>query len=46
MLGRQVLWVEINSDDSININSLSEGFYNLTILNNNKIITSKKFIKN
>ncbi|SRX55226.1 DUF4397 domain-containing protein [Aequorivita sp. CIP111184] len=46
MLGRKVLEAEIDIDNTINVNNLSEGIYNLTILDNNKIITNKKFIKN
>lgn len=46
MLGRQVLKVEIDIDNSINVNNLSEGIYNLTILDGNKVVVNKKFIKN
>ncbi len=46
MLGRQVLEAKMDIDNSINVNNLSEGIYNLSILDNNKIIANKKFIKN
>ncbi len=46
MLGRQVLDSEIDINNSINVNNLSEGIYNLTILDNNKIVVNKKFVKN
>ncbi len=46
MLGRQVLNAEIDIDNYINVNNLSEGIYNLTILDNNRIIANKKFVKN
>lgn len=46
MLGRQVLKSEIDIDNAINVNNLSEGIYNLTILKNNKIVANKKFVKN
>ncbi len=46
MLGRQVLKSDLEVDNTISVNNLSEGIYNLTILDNNKIIGNKKFVKN
>lgn len=46
MLGRQVLKADLEVDTTISVNNLSEGIYNLTILDNNKIIANKKFVKN
>ncbi|MEH6764966.1 MAG: DUF4397 domain-containing protein [Aequorivita antarctica] len=46
MLGRQVSKAEISGDGIIDVSNLSEGVYNLTILDNNKIVANKKFIKN
>ena len=46
MLGRVVLNGAINIDNTIDINYLSEGVYNLTILDGNSVVVSKKFVKN
>jgi len=46
MLGRQVLKADMNVEGSIDVNNLSEGIYNLTILDNNRIVLNKKFVKN
>ena len=45
MLGRQVLKSNLELDNTISVNNLSEGIYNLTIFDNNKIIANKKFVK-
>lgn len=46
MLGRQVLKADLEVENTISVNNLSEGIYNLTILDNNRIIANKKFVKN
>ena len=46
MLGRQVSKSEISIDGIIDVSNLSEGIYNLTIMDNNKIVVNKKFVKN
>lgn len=46
MLGRVLLNNKIESNNTINVNALSEGVYNLSILDGNKLVVSKKFIKN
>ncbi|MDC8001453.1 DUF4397 domain-containing protein [Aequorivita todarodis] len=46
MLGRIVIKTEINIDGMIDISNLSEGIYNLTVLDGNKILINKKFVKN
>ncbi len=46
MLGRQLSNSKINSDNAIDVSTLSEGVYNVSILDGNKIVVNKKFIKN
>lgn len=46
MLGRQISNVDIDIDNAIDVSNLTEGIYNLTILDGNKILVNKKFIKN
>ena len=46
MLGRVVSSGAINIDNTIDVNYLSEGVYNLTILDGNSVVVSKKFVKN
>ena len=46
MLGRIVSNNAINIDNSIDVNYLSEGVYNLTIFDGNNVVVSKKFVKN
>jgi hypothetical protein len=46
MLGRKVSMSEISVDGMIDVSILSEGVYNLTLFDNNKIVTNKKFVKN
>jgi hypothetical protein len=46
MLGRAVLNGAINIDNTIDVNYLSEGVYNLTILDGNSVVVNKKFVKN
>ncbi|CAM3366268.1 DUF4397 domain-containing protein [Aequorivita lipolytica] len=46
MLGRVITNSAINIDNTINVNNLSEGIYNLTVLDGNKVMVSKKFVKN
>lgn len=46
ILGRVLLNNKIESNNTINVNALSEGVYNLSILEGNKIVVSKKFVKN
>lgn len=46
MLGRQVLDSQIAAKGSIDVSPLSNGVYTITLLQNNKILTTKKFVKN
>ena len=46
MLGRVVKNNVVNIDNTINVDNLSEGIYNLTILDGNSVVISKKFVKN
>ena len=46
MLGRQISQTEISVEGMIDVSNLSEGIYNLTILDNTKIVANKKFVKN
>ncbi|MEM0517289.1 MULTISPECIES: T9SS type A sorting domain-containing protein [Aequorivita] len=45
MLGRIVLNGNINTNNTIDVNNLSEGVYNLTLLRGNNVVISKKFVK-
>jgi hypothetical protein len=46
MLGRVVSNMDLNIDTTLDVTNLSEGIYNLSILDGNKILMNKKFVKN
>lgn len=46
MLGRVLKYDVLNANNTINVENLSEGIYNLTILDGNSVVISKKFVKN
>ncbi|QQX75731.1 MULTISPECIES: DUF4397 domain-containing protein [Aequorivita] len=46
MLGRILTNDVLNIDNTVKVDNLSEGIYNLTILDGNRIVISKKFVKN
>ncbi len=46
MIGRQVMRPEITISNSLDVSNISNGIYNLTIFNGNKIVANKKFVKN